>query len=124
MLIVIISYLIPPKQASFLSSFKTAFVAGLYLQGLVFCGARIAPTPLWKRGTLHPSCFGNDCVEKGRLAACLKMAGDPPAAQVSKGARGFKDFNDHKDIKDAREGAKGRKGHMGQKAPKGRASAR
>ena len=41
-----------------------------------------------------------------RLMACLKMAGDPPAAQVSKvaSAREFKDNNDHKDIKDAREG--------------------
>ena len=42
-----------------------------------------------------------------RLAACLKMAGDPPAAQIGKDARGFKD---NKDIKDARKGTKGRKG--------------
>ena len=45
-----------------------------------------------------------------RLAAYLKMAGDPPAAQVSKEARGFKDNNDHKDFKDARKRDKGTEG--------------
>ncbi len=42
-----------------------------------------------------------------RLTACLKMAGDPPVAQVSKVASAweFKDNNDHKDSKDAQEGA-------------------
>ena len=75
---------------------------------------------------------GFHCVSPSRYtpAACLKMAGDPPAAQIGKdargrdngtGARGFKDNKDNNDIKDAQKGQRDRRDKETEET-KGRAS--